>query len=121
MQQGAEGELHVGARRRGPRRLGSTSRTCRSRAARTSRGWLERGSSRRREQVGHGISALTMAMPMTVAVFWLAAAPGLAPAFASGRHWPTVADAAVVFRASPLALRGPLALQASPLALKRWR
>src|SRR5882757_9628201 len=46
-----------------------------------------------------------MAMPMTVAVFWLAAAPGLAPAFASGRHWPTAADAAVVFRVSPLALR----------------
>ena len=63
------------------------------------------------------IIVLTMAMRMTVAVFGLAAAPGLALAFASGRDWPTVADAAVVFRALSLALRGsPLALQGSLLS-----
>jgi hypothetical protein len=55
-----------------------------------------------------GISALTMAMPMTVAVFWLGASPWLVEGAAA-------ADAARVFRASPLALR------ASPLALTRWR
>src|SRR5687768_1722851 len=53
-----------------------------------------------RLQVGHGFSALTMAMPMTFAVFWLAAAPWLVEG-SFGQHWSTAVDAATVFRATP--------------------
>lgn len=53
----------------------------------------------------YGSSALTMAMP-AVAVCLLAGAPGLARICVSWQHWLAAADAALVLRGLPLAVRG---------------